>query len=171
MTCYRTQSHDVMSMTCYRTQSHDVMSMTSCYSTESHDVKHHCEKSLQRILVSDIINEHTHVKDRCLHISIVESCFTQNGGEASTPCMPCFDSDRFSYHRQRIVFTCSVGFHQVCVQQCVHRCPWWVKGSCHRFLHPLIHPWSGQTGIFLFFVLCSRLTALQWKENSDLNAG
>ena len=129
--------------------------------------KNHCKESW-----STTLSMNAHVKDRCLRMSIAEFCFTQNGGETSTPCMPCFDSDRFSYRRQRIVFTCSVGFHQVRVQQCVHRCPWWDKGSCHRFLHPFTCPWSGQTGIFLFFfVLCSRLTALQWKENGDLNAG
>ena len=86
-------------------KSHDIISMASCYITpESHDIN----ASLQRIPVNDIINKRTHQRPMFAH----ESCFTQNGGESLyTMHALLWQWQVLSYHRQRIVFTCSVGFH------------------------------------------------------------
>ena len=87
-------------------ESHDVISMTSCYSTQvawyhiygimlqhpSHMISiHHCKESW-----STILSMNEHVKDGCLHMSIAESCFTQNGGESLYTMHALLHSDMFS---------------------------------------------------------------------------
>lgn len=111
----------------------------TCVGKEVTVTKESHNQLLQRISTLSLMSTHVCQSPMFGHVRCIVS-FHQHKmvKKLLAPCMPCFEGNMLSYCRQWIVFACSVGCLQICGQQSVRRCPWWRKGSRHRFLHPSI---------------------------------